>query len=452
MNVFLIGATGFIGSAVARELMARGHTVLGLAHSDKAAATLAGRGITPFRGDLTDVAALTAGARRADAVIHLGAVAGPNFPAVDALAVDALLAGLEGTGKPFLYTSGAAVAGDTGSGIGDEETSLDPASKSAWRGATERRAIDAVKRGIRAVAIRPCMVYGHGEGGFVRFFLSSAKRGGAALTVGDGHWRWSTVHVDDIADLYVRALERAEPGQVFLAASDEALSFQQMAEAASRAAGAGGKTAVWPAQEARATLGALVDLMTANTVVSGAKARRLLEWNPTGPRLLDDLNSGSYQMRPALVQSAEERKSVAVPGEIFTFLARGRDTGGAYALMQVTLGGEVGPPPHFHDAVEESFYVLTGEVTFTTGDHSVTVAAGGYVNIPKGTVHRFANATDKTAQIITLVVPAGMDDYFEEAGVPVAGPDAPMPTDKGLLKKLTELGPKYGVEFVHAKP
>ena len=342
MNVFLTGATGFIGSAVARHLLAHGHTVLGLANSDKAAAILAGRGVTPFRGDLTDSASLAAGARQADAVIHLGAVSGPQLPEVDAQAVEAILAGLEGTAKSFIYTSGAAVAGDTGSDPKDESMPFDPASTSAWRGAIERRVLDAAGRGIRALAVRPSMVYGSGEGGFVRFFLTGAKRGGAARTIGDGHWLWSTVHIEDIADLYVRVLEQAQAGEVFIAASGDALSFQQMAEAASHAAGAGGKTAVWPPEEARAILGALVDLMTANTVVSGAKAQSVLGWNPTGPRLLDELDHGSYRMRPALVQTAAERKSVAVPGEIFTFLARSADTGGAYALMQVTLGGEVG--------------------------------------------------------------------------------------------------------------
>lgn len=284
----MTGATGFIGSAVVERLQAGGHAVTGLAHSEQAAAALRGQGIASARGGLEDTALLTVQARDAEAVIHLGATEGPGFPEADRRAVDAFLEGLAGSGKRFVYTSGAAVPGDTGSGVGDEDTPLDPASKMAWRGVTERRALDATARGVHAIAIRPSMVHGRGRPGMARVFVEGA-RAGAVRYVESGAYRWSTVHVDDIADLYVRALERAEAGAVFIAAADEVVSFKEVAEATSRAAGGDGRAAAWPLDEARGALGLLADLMTVNVVVSGAKARRTLGWAPRGAPLLAEL-------------------------------------------------------------------------------------------------------------------------------------------------------------------
>ncbi len=288
MRVFLTGATGFIGSAVVERLQAGGHTVTGLAHSDQAVAALQGRDVAPVRGGLEDGALLTTQARDAEAVIHLGATEGPGFPEADRRAVDALLEGLKGSGKRFVYTSGAAVIGDTGSGVGDEDTPLDPASKMAWRGATERRALDAAARGVHAIAIRPSMVHGRGRPGMARVFVEGG-RGGMVRYVGSGDYRWSTVHVDDIADLYARALERADAGAVFIAAADEVVSFKELAEAVSHATGGDGRVASWPLDEARGAIGLLADLMTVNTVVSGAKARRVLGWASRGAPLLAEL-------------------------------------------------------------------------------------------------------------------------------------------------------------------
>ncbi len=299
MRVFMTGATGFIGSAVVEKLQAGGHIVVGLAHSDRSVAALRGRGIAPVRGGLEDTALLTAQARDAEAVIHLGATAGPGFPDADRRAVDAFLEGLEGSGKRFVYTSGVAVPGDTGQGVGDEEAPLDPAWKMAWRGVTERSALDAAARGVHAIAIRPSMVHGRGRPGMAGVFVEGA-RGGLVRYVGSGEYRWSTVHVDDIADLYVRVLERADAGEVFIAAADEVVSFRELAEATSRAAGGDGPVASWPLEEARGALGLLADLMTVNAVVSGAKARRTLGWAPHGAPLLAEL-AGDVEaaLRPA---------------------------------------------------------------------------------------------------------------------------------------------------------
>ena len=290
MQVLLTGASGFIGSAVVDGLQAAGHAVTGLAHSQRADAALRAKDVTPVRGGLEDTALLADLARAAEAVIHLGATSGPRFPATDRRAVEAFLQGLDGSGARPGYTSGPAVTGDTGSGVGDENAPLDPTSPMAWRGVTERRALDSATRGVHTVAIRPSMVHGRGRPGMARVFVDGA-RSGAVRYVGSGEYRWSTVHVDDIADLYVRALEEAPAGEVYIAASDEVVSFKELAEAAGRAAGERGHATSWPLDEARAALGLMADLMSVNAVVSGQKARRDLGWRTSGPRLLAELSA-----------------------------------------------------------------------------------------------------------------------------------------------------------------
>src|SRR3954467_10532605 len=137
MQVFLTGATGYIGSAVAAALRAAGHEVAGLARSDAAVERLERSGVRPVRGDLADAAVLERGSRAADAVIHTGTTNDARAPEVDRAAVDAILRALDGSGKPFVYTSGIWVYGDTKGRIVDETTQLTPAPIVAWRPAVE---------------------------------------------------------------------------------------------------------------------------------------------------------------------------------------------------------------------------------------------------------------------------------------------------------------------------
>jgi nucleoside-diphosphate-sugar epimerase len=139
MNVFLTGATGYIGGAIADALQRTGHMVLGLAHSDKSAKVLQERSMSPLRGDLRDPASLAQGARQADAVIHAATTNSSDMAEADIAAVETILAALEGTHKPFIYTSGCWVLGNSGDTIADEESPTDPPAIVAWRPALERR-------------------------------------------------------------------------------------------------------------------------------------------------------------------------------------------------------------------------------------------------------------------------------------------------------------------------
>ena len=293
MKVFLTGATGYIGTAVADRLRAAGHNLTGLARSDAAADRLTAAGIRPVRGDFSDPKSVGSAAHSADGVISLATT---YNPAVDGPAVDAILDALAGSDKPFVYTSGIWSHGDTGDVVVDETTPPKPAALVEWRQAVENRVLEGAKRGIRTVVIRPAIVYGRG-GGIPAGFVDSARKEGAARYVGTGENRWPFVHVDDLADLYLLALERAPAGSLLLGVSGPSHPVREVAAAASRGAGAGGRTAAWPLEEARKTLGAYADALVLDQQASGRRAQDTLGWRPRRPDVLEDIERGSYAKR-----------------------------------------------------------------------------------------------------------------------------------------------------------
>jgi len=287
MQVFVTGATGYIGSAVCEALRKAGYAVAGLARSEAQVRVLAARGLGAHRGDLRDPQSLAEGALHADAVIHCALAAGPDAGQVDRAAVEAILGALSQCNRPFVYTSGCWVLGDTGGQIADEDTPLKPTPLVAWRPANEQLVLAAARSGIQGAVLRPAMVYGRG-GGLVASLVKSARQRGAARIVGAGENRWTFVHIDDLADLYVRAVGAAS-GTLLYAAHGAALRVWAVAEAASHAAGAGGKVETVPLEEARTEMGALADALALDQQISGARAERLLGWRPRAPGVLEDL-------------------------------------------------------------------------------------------------------------------------------------------------------------------
>jgi len=293
MQVFLTGATGYIGSAVADALRGAGHEVSGLARSDASAARLTAMGVRPILGDMADPATVVAAAREAEGVIS---AATTNDPGADTAAIAALLDALRGSGKPFVYTSGIWAYGDTGGRVVTETGPATPAPLVAWRTPVERDVLQSAGDRIRSVVIQPAVVYGR-AGGVPAQFVESARRDGAARFVGTGENRWPLVHVDDLAELYVRALERAPAGTLLLAVAGPSVRVADMARAASEGAGAGGKVKAWPLAEARQRLGALADALALDQQASSRRAEELLGWKPFRPGVLDELRYGSYTGR-----------------------------------------------------------------------------------------------------------------------------------------------------------
>ena len=290
MLVFLTGATGYIGSAVAERLRQAGHKLTGLARSDDAARRLTAAGVEPVSGDFSDPSSVGAAAQTADGAISMATT---YNPAVDGPAVDAILDRFAGSNKPFVYTSGIWSHGDTGGKVVDETSPPKPAALVAWRQAVEERVLQAAGRGIRSTVIRPAIVYGRG-GGLLAGFSDSARKEGSARFVGAGQNRWPFVHVDDLAELYLLALEHAPAGTLLLGVAGPSYPVGHVAAAASRGAGAGGKTQAWPLEEARKTLGPYADALVLDQQASGRRAQELLGWKPGRPDVLQDVEHGSY--------------------------------------------------------------------------------------------------------------------------------------------------------------
>jgi nucleoside-diphosphate-sugar epimerase len=292
MRIFLTGASGYIGSAVGERLRAAGHQVIGLARSDASATKLRQASISPVPGDFANPSSIGAAARSADGTISLATTYDPK---IDGPAVDAILNALAGSNKPFIYTSGIWSYGDTRGEVVDENSPTRPAALVAWRQMVEDRVLQAADRGIRTAVIQPAIVYGRG-GGIPAGFVESARSQGAAQFVGNGENRWPFVHVDDLADLYLLALEKAPPGTLLLGVSGPSYQVRDVAAAASRGAGAEGRTAAWPLEEARKTLGPYADALALDQRASGKRAETLLGWRPSRPDVLEELERGSYAL------------------------------------------------------------------------------------------------------------------------------------------------------------
>lgn len=296
MKLFVTGGTGYIGSAVCEALSKAGHEVTALARSAEAAEKLSQRGIKACRGDLQDKDSLRAATRAADGVVHAASPSDATSAQADNSLLEAALAELKGTNKGFIYTSGIWVIGDTGEKIADEKFPLNPTPLVAWRVACEQRVLASAKEGIRALVVRPGIVYGRG-GGIPQTMIRAAKLRGVIAFVGNGENHWPVVHVDDVADLYVRALEKAAAGSLFHGAEKDSVKVRDVALAASEAAGIPGKVAAWPLEEARKTLGGFADALALDQRISSEKARKILGWNPRQAGILEDLARGSYALR-----------------------------------------------------------------------------------------------------------------------------------------------------------
>jgi nucleoside-diphosphate-sugar epimerase len=291
VRILIIGARGYLGSAVAEGLAARGHKVVELARQG---------GEQPEEryerrfGDLNDPDSLTAAVTAdIDAVIHLATPTGDA--ATDAAAVAALTGPLRGTGRAFVYTSGVWVLGATGTATADERTPADPIPLVGYRPGIERQVLATAEDGVRATVIRPGVVHGRG-GGIPALLVDLARKHGAPQIIADPAVRWPMVHVDDLADLFAKVVEQAPAGTLWHGVSQPAVAVRELAAAAGVAAGITGEPKVWPLDQAREELGALfADALALDQSVSGDAARDRLGWQPSHPDAVADLRDGSYR-------------------------------------------------------------------------------------------------------------------------------------------------------------
>ncbi len=275
MKVFLTGGSGYIGSAVALALKKAGHDVLALVRSEAKGEPLKNAGVKIAVGELGNPAGYASGAWGRAAFVHVAQDWTAQGPELDRKTIASARDLLRGqVGATFVYTSGCWVQGAT-DGVADEGTPLRPARAVAWRPAHEQAALEMAKDGIRSVVVRPGIVYGGARGGIPAMYFGTALKHGAAHTVGPGDNHWPMVHVDDLAELYVRAVERGPAGSVYYAADSSRLTQREIAGAASRAAGKDGKVQAQPPDGSPYQEALMLDQQ-----VSSEKARNDLDWRP----------------------------------------------------------------------------------------------------------------------------------------------------------------------------
>ncbi|WP_216893253.1 SDR family oxidoreductase [Nocardia alni] len=291
MRIFVTGASGWIGSALVPELIGAGHQVIGLARSDASAAAVADMGAEVLRGDLDDIDVLRAGALDSDGVIHLAFVVPSTSEAAtrtDAAAIETFTSSLADSGKPLVVSGGTLVRPGRPATERDE---LIPAGPIAARITNMRSALAAADKGIRSCLVMlPRSVHGEGERhGFIPQLIAMARAKGVSGYIGDGTSRWPAVHVEDAAVLYRLAVEQAPAGSVLNAVGEEGIPVRDIAETIGRHLNLPTKSL--PATE---FAGMFTHLLSTDMPASSLITQDLLNWKPTHPGLIEDIEQGHY--------------------------------------------------------------------------------------------------------------------------------------------------------------
>lgn len=285
VNIVLTGGTGYIGSKILEQLVTRGDSVTALVRSDASAARVAQAGATPVQGDLRDLDWLTAQLDQADAAVHTAAASDPSEDAAtDRVVAQAVTSAFGGTTKPYVHTSGIWIWGD-GSDI-TENLPRNPPTQTAWRLPVEESLLSS---DVAVTVLAPSIVYGYGTG--IPALVTSGPRtgSGALALIGSGDQHWTTVHVDDLAGLYLAVLDAGSGLGYLMGVNGSNPTVRELGEA-------WGDGQVEPEDPAatRARLGeGFADALMLDQQAAGDKARSL-GWRPTRPTLVEEFRSGSY--------------------------------------------------------------------------------------------------------------------------------------------------------------
>jgi nucleoside-diphosphate-sugar epimerase len=292
MRIFVTGATGFIGSAVVRELIGAGHQVIGLVRSSAGAQALEAAGAQPYRGDLEDLARLRSGAAASDAVIHTAFRHDWSRFAEscewDKRAIEAIGAVLEGSSRPFLVSSGVGVA--EGRAATEDDPPFPPSA--AFPRVSEATALALAARGVHASVMRLPQVHDPVKQGLVTYLVQIARHKGVSAYVGDGHNRWPAAHVSDVARLYRLAVERGAMGARYHAIAEEGVPLKDIATAVGN--GLNVPVISIAPEQSQEHFGFLGLFAARDGHASSVQTRARLGWYPSGPSLLTDLQNMHY--------------------------------------------------------------------------------------------------------------------------------------------------------------
>ena len=290
MRIFVTGSTGFIGSAVVRELLNAGHQVLGLTRSDAGVEALIAAGAEPHRGSLEDLESLRSGAASADGVIHLAfnhdfSKFAENCES-DRRIIETLGSVLTGSDRPLIVTSGTAIA----SAASEDSPAVSSATNP--RAASEEAARALSDKGVNVSIVRLPQVHDPRKQGLISFVTPLAREKGVSAYIGDGQNRWAAGHISDTARLYRLAIEKRAGGSIYHSVGEEGVTMREIAEVIGRVMNI--PVASIPLEQAEAHFGWLAMFARHDMPASSRKTQEQLGWTPTGPGLIADLERMDY--------------------------------------------------------------------------------------------------------------------------------------------------------------